>query len=62
LSIDRSFVEVFVNERQYLAMRVYPGRKDSLGVSLRAVGRDAPLKSLNAWQMKPIWPVVEAPK
>lgn len=58
--IDRSFVEVFVNERQYLAMRVYPGRKDSLGVSLRAVGRDATLKSLNAWQMKPIWPVVEA--
>lgn len=53
-------VEVFVNERQYLAMRVYPGRKDSLGVSLRAHGREAILKSLDAWQMKPIWPVVEA--
>lgn len=58
--IDRSFVEVFVNERQYLAMRVYPGRRDSLGVSLRAHGRDATLKSLDAWQMKSIWPVADA--
>jgi len=55
--IDRSVVEVFVNNRQYVAMRVYPGRKDSLGVSLRAHGQDAVLKKLDAWQMKPIWPV-----
>ncbi|MCP4730280.1 MAG: glycoside hydrolase family 32 protein [Roseibacillus sp.] len=54
--IDRSVVEVFVNERQYLAMRVYPGRKDSVGVSLRAQGQDAVLKRLEAWQMKSIWP------
>jgi len=54
--IDRSVVEVFVNERQYLATRVYPGRKDSLGVSLRAQGQDAVLQSLDAWQMKSIWP------
>ena len=55
--IDRSVVEVFVNERLYLAMRVYPGRKDSVGVSLRAQGQDAVLNSLDAWQMKAIWPV-----
>jgi beta-fructofuranosidase len=54
--IDRSVVEVFVNERQYLAMRVYPGRADSLGVSLRAQGQDAVLHQLDAWQMKAIWP------
>jgi beta-fructofuranosidase len=54
--IDRSVVEVFVNERQYLAMRVYPGRKDSLGVSLRAQGQDAMLNKLGAWQMESIWP------
>jgi beta-fructofuranosidase len=58
--IDRSLVEVFVNDRQYLAMRVYPGRQDSLGVSLRADGHDAMLKSLDAWQLKPIWPVADA--
>jgi beta-fructofuranosidase len=55
--IDRSVVEVFANGRQYLAMRVYPGRKDSLGVSLRARGDAALLKGLDAWQLKPIWPV-----
>lgn len=55
--IDRSVVEVYVNNKQYLAIRVYPGRKDSLGVSLRAHGQSAELKRLDAWQMKPIWPM-----
>ena len=53
--IDRSVVEVFVNGKQCVAMRVYPGRKDSIGVSLRSQGRDARLKSLDAWQMKSIY-------
>jgi len=48
-------VEVFVNGRQCVALRVYPGRKDSLGVSLRAQGRDATLVSLDAWQMENIY-------
>jgi beta-fructofuranosidase len=60
--IDRSVVEVFVNGRQYLAMRVYPGRKNSLGVSLRAQGQDAVLKNLDAWQMKSIWATGESTK
>lgn len=54
--VDRSVVEVFVNGRHYLAMRVYPGRRDSVGVSLRAQGQDAVLKKLDAWRMKSIWP------
>ena len=49
--LDRSVVEVFVNGRLYLAMRVYPGRPDSLGVSLRAQGQGAVLKRLDAWPM-----------
>lgn len=53
--IDRSVVEVFVNGRQYVALRVYPGREDSAGVSLRAVGQDATLRSLDVWQMKSIY-------
>ena len=57
--IDRSVVEVFVNGRQYLAMRVYPGRQDSVGVSVHAQGQDAVLKSLDAWQMQSIWPQSE---
>jgi sucrose-6-phosphate hydrolase SacC (GH32 family) len=50
--IDKSVVEVFVNGRQCVAARVYPGRADSLGVSLRAQGSDAVLKQLDAWTMK----------
>jgi beta-fructofuranosidase len=54
--IDRSSVEDFVNDRQCVAMRVYPGRKDSLGVSLHSHGSESLLKSLDAWQMKSIYP------
>jgi beta-fructofuranosidase len=50
--IDKSVVEVFANDRQCLAVRVYPERKDSVGVSTRAEGNDAVLHSLDAWQMK----------
>ena len=53
--IDKSVVEVFVNGNQCVAMRVYPGREDSIGVSLRAQGRDAQLVTLDAWQMKNIY-------
>lgn len=50
--IDRSVVEVFVNDQQCVAARVYPERADSTGVSLRARGQDARLLGLDAWQMK----------
>lgn len=53
--VDKSVVEVFVNGRQCVAQRVYPDRKDSVGVSLRSQGRDAVLTSLDAWQMKSIY-------
>ena len=53
--VDRSIVEAFVNGIQCAAIRVYPGRKDSIGVSLRAQGNDALLRSLHAYQMKNIY-------
>jgi len=53
--IDRSIVEVFINGRQCVAARVYPDRPDSLGVSLRAIGQDAQLQSLDVWRMKDIY-------
>jgi len=53
--VDRSVVEVFINGKQCVAVRVYPGREDSVGVSLRSQGQDAELKSLDAWQMKNIY-------
>ena len=48
-------MEAFVNGRQCVAVRVHPGRDDSVGVSLRSQGRAAELKSLDAWQMKSIY-------
>ncbi len=53
--VDRSVVEVFVNGRQCIGARVYPERKDSIGVSLRSLRREARLKSLDAWGMKDIY-------
>ena len=53
--VDRSIVEVFANDRRCVAARVYPGRDDSVGVSLRAQGSEAVLRSLDAWQMENIY-------
>ena len=53
--VDKSVVEVFVNGKRCLAMRVYPGREDSLGISLRSQGKNAHLTSLDAWQMHNIY-------
>jgi len=52
--IDKRVVEVFVNGRQCVALRVYPGRKDSVGISFRTQGQEAQLRSLDARQMKNI--------
>lgn len=57
--VDRSIVEVFVNDRQALSLRAYPLRDDSRGVSLFARGGAARLASLKAWQMRSIWPELE---
>ncbi len=53
--VDKSVVEVFVNDRQCVAVRVYPDRQDSVGVSLRSQGKEAVLKSLDAWKMTNIY-------
>lgn len=56
--VDRSVVEVFANERRCLAKRIYPSRADSVGVALFAKGSDATVVSLEAWDMKAIWPTM----
>ena len=53
--IDRSVVEVFVNDKACVAVRVYPGLVDSIGISLRAQGSEARLLSLDAWKMGNIY-------
>ena len=53
--VDKSVVEVFANGRQCVAARVYPERADSVGVSLRAQGQTAELRTLDIWQMQNIY-------
>ena len=51
--IDKSVIEVFANDRQAICRRVYPARKDSLGVVLFAEGGSAKISNVKAWEMMP---------
>lgn len=57
--IDRSIVEVFANSRQCLTKRIYPDRPDSLGIGLLIRGGSAKLRSMDVWQIDPVWPTKE---
>jgi beta-fructofuranosidase len=51
--VDKSIVEVFVNDRQCLTERVYPTRPDAQGVSLIAEGPPVTIEKLQVWDMHP---------
>jgi beta-fructofuranosidase len=53
--LDHSVVEVFVNSRCYLASRIYPERRDSLGLELFSRRGKVTVKSLDIWQLASIW-------
>jgi beta-fructofuranosidase len=51
--VDKSVVEVFANGRQAVMRRIYPSRRDSLGVALFSRGGPASVTTLEAWDMMP---------
>lgn len=51
--VDKSVVEVFANDRQAVARRIYPTRKDSTGVVLFSKGGPVKVVGLKAWDMMP---------
>jgi beta-fructofuranosidase len=53
--LDRSVVEVFGNYRTCVASRIYPSRRDSLGVGLFIDSGHVRLKSMDIWSMRSIW-------
>jgi sucrose-6-phosphate hydrolase SacC (GH32 family) len=53
--LDRSVVEVFGNYRTCVASRIYPSRRDSLGVGLFVHSGHVRLKSMDIWSMHSIW-------
>ncbi len=54
--LDGSVIEVFANDRICLTSRVYPTRADSRGVRPFANGAAVELRSLDVWDMLPVWP------
>lgn len=52
--IDRSIMEVFVNDRQCVTQRIFPTRADSIGVALFSSDGKAVFSSVEAWDMAPI--------
>jgi sucrose-6-phosphate hydrolase SacC (GH32 family) len=53
--LDRSVLEVFVNGRYYLASRIYPERRDSLGLELFSRRGKVRVRSLDIWHLASIW-------
>lgn len=53
--VDRSIVEVFVNNRRAVALRVYPSRPDSLGISMRSHGSATRVSELKFWPLGTIY-------
>jgi beta-fructofuranosidase len=52
--IDKSIIEVFVNDRDCACIRIYPENPDSTGISIKSKGRPAILESLDIWDMQKI--------
>ncbi|SDW05880.1 glycoside hydrolase family 32 protein [Paenibacillus sp. CF384] len=51
--IDKSVIEIYANDRQAIARRVYPVRSDSTGVFLFSEGGDATFDTILVWEMMP---------
>ena len=51
--VDRSVVEVFANRRQAIARRIYPTRRDSIGIRVFAREGSATVKQLHSWHISP---------
>ncbi len=53
--VDKSVVEVFVNDKIAVCARVYPTREDSTGVSITPIGQSIKLLSLKKYDMDSIF-------
>ncbi len=52
--LDRSMVEAYANGLKSLTTRVYPSRKDALGLEVWGTG-ELLIKSMEIWEMQSIW-------
>jgi beta-fructofuranosidase len=49
--LDHSILEVYANDSQCVTQRIYPSRKDAMGITLFCRGGKAKVLSLDAWDM-----------
>ena len=49
--LDHSVLELFADDRRYIAQRIYPTHPDALDVKLFSRGGPTLIRSLSAWQM-----------
>lgn len=49
--IDKTIVEVFVNDQSWVMLRTYPILKESTNVFVKAFGNGTTIKNVEAWQM-----------
>lgn len=54
--IDRSIVEVFVNDREAVMLRTWPILPASTGVSVRTLGSQTSVSRVDCWDLERIWP------
>jgi beta-fructofuranosidase len=54
--VDRSIIEVFVNERWTLTSRVYPERRDSQEIRLFSLGGGIRFRQVKMWKIESVWP------
>ena len=53
--IDKSVVEIFINNRECLTNRIYPETENCNGFDIYAINGEVRLKSLDLWTLKSIW-------
>ena len=53
--LDRSIIEVFANGHTALTSRVYPTRRDSVGLDIFARDNALTVKQIDVWQLASIW-------
>ena len=53
--IDKSVVEVFLNNKECLTSRIYPKNLDSDHIDVFSTEEDVILKTLDIWKLKSIW-------
>jgi beta-fructofuranosidase len=53
--LDKSVIEIFINERVTFSSRIYPTRADSLGLAFFTENGRIQITSADIWQVKSIW-------